>query len=1209
MSMGNLDVVGNYHDQMITIQVTDLPVPSEPKNLVDASTNVINEMNARYAASGSLNLSDGPRNDFSSFDNFTTGACLNKLNTNSHIDVLFIIWRNHVGIGDGLCAKGSVGGVSSSSTTFLGQNGVSLVGKFVACSFFNLTGIFTHELNHPFIGDNNSHIGSGAGQWALPGVAHCHGMLTSGSTNLCNGWDRLHLGWHGYDNLSLETRKHFLISAKSVSDTELHSDFSNFSSLPASVTLRLRDFVKTGDVLRIKLPHFNHQPPYNLYPKNQYIWIANHQNLSEFDSTVFDCSPWDQGLQAYIQVGKDIHYDSSDAYVVIGNESLVQTPNALGNFMYKLSFEGNFDDNILLDDVQSIVGVDDCLFPGLQTAPVDQLNSLPNAFTGNSDLFRIPNTTNADVLDGVPRLTYSDFNVNFTKVKTAPGPSLNWKPFDFGDAEDVFSRMPGSSFPVDILSVATNPAPVPILTLRSKFSTGDRFPPPYSSSVPLWENRKIFLNGIRVQLMNVIPNSEVGGNDYEVKITFNDYKVRDDVRWCGDIVLKNDGAFLPNMKILGGNTVLLDRGTAPTFHIATLEPTDGQYYFTTRTRLAVQGGATLTTEPNSRSDIKKASSLQIDDGIVVNQGEIHVYDHSEFTVEAQGLAQLEDFSRVFIHSGGTMSIKADGELLMPSKALIVVEDGGTLRFESGSIVTIGPQSKIRIEGGGTLVSNGITIEFPGPGIGGIDVLPFGTIATESNHDFRMNGRGCLHYYKDAVIAVNGTGKFILTGVSKNSPMLGLYQDAVLRFVQTEVNLTDLTVLYWSDSRLVLEQNRTSITGVLFKEHVGATALPLLMINNTVATLDRVTIKNFGTHFSVEDFSAAPGNSMVFEDCLFENARDVGVALFDCAGPILFDHTQINAAANTVWGLEAHNCLDITLAYCLIDEFDGTVTPSTPSGVYADRVGRLELLATQVTQNTIGIYAHQSNIKVNNGSIIDENTVGIEAYDYPVSGGSGTGAYTVSVGESGCGWIINNGEGIIGESVILDIDALQHAMDRGDPDDVHPNRFDGNGAAFDVCYYNNLPAATTVYAQGNYWGDNGLGNYSYLGNYLSNEITTYLASCKGPVTVQDFFFQTSLPLNCECPDCTGRKANPNNPGNEHSFNVFPNPTTGWCTVESSMTFDKVELFNAKGQLLQRLEHLDTGSYPVLINTDSEELVHILVTFQGGHRALQQVTVIK
>ena len=130
--------------------------------------------------------------------------------------------------------------------------------------------------------------------------------------------------------------------------------------------------------------------------------------------------------------------------------------------------------------------------------------------------------------------------------------------------------------------------------------------------------------------------------------------------------------------------------------------------------------------------------------------------------------------------------------------LIIVEDGGVLRFENGSEVAIYPKSKIRIEANGTLVSNGIIIQFPGPGIGGINVLSYGTIKTESNYDFRMNGKGCLHYYKDAIIDVNGTGKFILTGDSKNSPMLGLYPDAILTFVDTEVRLLDLTVLYWSD---------------------------------------------------------------------------------------------------------------------------------------------------------------------------------------------------------------------------------------------------------------------------------------------------------------------------------------------------------------------------------------------------------------------------
>ena len=134
------------------------------------------------------------------------------------------------------------------------------------------------EFFHAILGGNNWHLGKGAARHTFPFIAQSWGLgaQLAGAcmSNVVSGWDRWFLGWNNPPD------KTNLISARDDNNLEQLSDL-NIPSAPSVSTFVLRDFVATGDAVRIKLPHFNWQSLGDV--KNQYLWLENHQLINRFD--------------------------------------------------------------------------------------------------------------------------------------------------------------------------------------------------------------------------------------------------------------------------------------------------------------------------------------------------------------------------------------------------------------------------------------------------------------------------------------------------------------------------------------------------------------------------------------------------------------------------------------------------------------------------------------------------------------------------------------------------------------------------------------------------------------------------------------------------------------------------------------------------------------------------------------------------------------
>lgn len=210
--------------------------------------------------------------------------------------------------------------------------------------------------------------------------------------------------------------------------------------------MRLRDHAMTGDAIRIQLPHIDWGTLGDI--KNQYLWLENHQHLSEFDQNAVSCTDWSTGIHAFIQVGKDITISNTQDDVYPGySSSDYSKPNALGSYLFPMTAEGRYDDIVDLSEIQPGPGWEEYCIASIQTvAPIDQLNSEENPFTGHSDLFREHDTD----LDGELRSTD---DVDFTKGKYDALGNIVWQPHDLGDEHDAFRLPSGETYPHTILSL------------------------------------------------------------------------------------------------------------------------------------------------------------------------------------------------------------------------------------------------------------------------------------------------------------------------------------------------------------------------------------------------------------------------------------------------------------------------------------------------------------------------------------------------------------------------------------------------------------------------------------------------------------------------------------------------------------------------------------------------------------------------------------
>lgn len=311
-------------------------------------------------------------------------------------------------------------------------------------------------------------------------------------------------------------------------DTDIQSE----ADLSVDGIYTIGDFLTTGDVIKIKIPNTT----------DQYLWIENRQKLGvwEFDpwrgkqpsiygETIPDSEP---GVYMYIEsVQGDINNISTGLVYNMDRVNGMKVLNAQGNFDYTHSTIatqswGEYWNNPLFTyervNENPISGINPLYnypdnYPNDPTVPIfdDEIITMSNNYNGgNNEVFPLVKETNGEE----------------TKLLFANTSGRN------DEAINIFNRR-SDAFQVNGEVSLSGIVPILNHPNYNKYST-----PP--SSAPY------ILNGLQLKILSY----NEAANSFQIQIRFDDYQVRNDKRWIGNIQLNNtSNAEQADVNILSGN--------------------------------------------------------------------------------------------------------------------------------------------------------------------------------------------------------------------------------------------------------------------------------------------------------------------------------------------------------------------------------------------------------------------------------------------------------------------------------------------------------------------------------------------------------------------------------------------------------------------------------------------------------------------------------
>lgn len=600
-SFGALNVTMHYLDELIKI-----PLAEQRRN--GAFKKVFENLTNRYNNGQPIKTFDGLSFP-DDFDNWTltTGRGSVKPNIpDNKIDFIAVFWRINSSLGARNGGQGNWGSLS----TKIGDKHYS----HRIYMYSNDITVLQHEFAHGIVGSNNFHSAPQNNGTAMfiedyPGFS-----ILSGNARYhpgYNGWDRYRLGWQ-------HPSQTYKISARDEKGNEKDGDLTYGQHIGDSAVYVLRDFASTNDAVRIKLPYVRTLNP---QAREQWIWIENHQLLPGKVEHVAS----KHGANSHMsKVPRGIYLN-----LQVGNENFSDFSSSRTNYISPISRFGKFDFTY-----QSEWPVGDGRYGDLAITD----DSFANPFTGvGFNAHPADNNKN----DKIESKEYK--NVVGIKYNNKVLGRENFGYFTyhlFGSVYDAF-------YEGNKISISTNPSTTPWLTYKRSYRL--------SATPHTDDNRKIYLNGLNIRVLEQRANGDV-----KVSIRWNDFDIKNNVRWCGDIVLNEKVIVHPNC------TVLLDQGLTP---IKSVNPifVNGQKVFADPTLFTAKNNSLFKIERKGATTLKRNSS---------------------YVAESGSMLELNDKSIFVIDSGSTLQIKAGANVTIKGRGKIVVKSGGYLCVEEGATINL-----------------------------------------------------------------------------------------------------------------------------------------------------------------------------------------------------------------------------------------------------------------------------------------------------------------------------------------------------------------------------------------------------------------------------------------------------------------------------------------------------------------------------------------
>lgn len=478
-----------------------------------------------------------------------------------------------------------------------------------------------------------------------------------------------------------------------------------------------------------------------------------------------------------------------------------------------------------------------------------------------------------------------------------------------------------------------------------------------------------------------------------------------------------------------------------------------------------------------------------------NPTKLRLLNNSSILLESNASIIVEEYSLLQIQTGADIELGNGAEIIIQEDGVVILEDGGLIKATSAN-------AKIIIENGGTLQLNGNNIQLNNLSAV-IDLRNGGTIKTADDVDFTFTGIGHLRFSPGGSFDLGNNSRFVLTGTGTTDVKAWLQSDADLYINNHDIYLEDCKIDYESNSKLRTAFAEFYAEGVLFNDGGSGATNGIHVYDTDSFEVYQCTFDGFHTGIRVEEVDMCPDDDVNVQvhNTTIKNYSTHGIQGQVVDRMYLYANLVQGSSTSTssVW-LE-------DVVECHIES--GTYkNNSNGQGIMLYDTWHFILDGATVKNNDKGIESWGSNIYLRNLAKIKDNTnKGIEAYSASDAISAPTALKKVIVGDLGCGWIVDNGTGVAGEDIIINIDAIEHAIANDGP--IYPNRFDGNTTAIDICYdfYDDTYISDELMARNNYWTGGGAPS-------SSDVVLGFNAACNN-ITVNSSSYLTSQPTGCNC----------------------------------------------------------------------------------------------
>lgn len=583
-SLGNFICLGDF--VMVDVPQSRI-TPTKPgstfyqNEIIKEAINIINEQGGLRTVFGHDSISD-----YDFIDRGVAGLP-KKLGPNGRIDFIQVVFRNSGKVfenGKMVASYGSNNpGEGYTSEGLVCSDCMIRVGnKYYENDFFSVQNlgwdnfvyptktIIIHEFAHMFLGGNEFHTSGGnhygtSSAGPFMGLQGGWGIIGGYNSSLisCNAYERWRLGWTD----SLNNPQQYAVAA--------FGNNADISKEQGEQTFLLRDFVTSGDAIRIKFPYVDKGA------SNQYLWLENHQvgkngkmdflNYSNSSECRDKGTP---GIYAYIQVGRDVLESNNYSDIFVNSE----TDN-----LKIVSAKGNWDRKL-----ESLTDTVNCV--AWQKVVRSESLDKPNPLSGYND-----QQTHFFDITGDTKTFTDQSSADYPWIIFKNGIPYSNLPY-LGDNLEAFTD--GA-----VMDIGSNPAPVNAVTFYVT-QGGGKYKPFQKANT-----RNVYLTGLRIEM------TDLKNGTFQIKIRWDDYTVKNNVRWTGNIILNEP------MVLEKGKTITLDKNYTPNqlsrdnlsnvfAPLTTLTANgSGRIELLPKSKIIIENGSTLILEPSSQLVLNKGSQI------------------------------------------------------------------------------------------------------------------------------------------------------------------------------------------------------------------------------------------------------------------------------------------------------------------------------------------------------------------------------------------------------------------------------------------------------------------------------------------------------------------------------------------------------------------------------------------------------------------------